>query len=105
MTGRLKNGGVFISNLPSAGTMLAAQLAPLLRRLGFTRTQAVAWVKPSGTDLAAISQMIEDGRLRTMIDKVYLLDEIRAAHRHSESGRARGKIVVTIPPNASATSG
>ena len=36
------------------------------------------------------------GQLRTVIDRHYALDEIAEAIRYSESGRARGKIIIDV---------
>lgn len=44
--------------------------------------------------LAPITQRIEAGVIRAVVDRVYPLEEIADAHRYSESGRARGKIVI-----------
>jgi len=43
-----------------------------------------------------VGALAEAGALVPTIDRRYPLEEIAEAHRHSESGRARGKIVVTL---------
>jgi NADPH:quinone reductase-like Zn-dependent oxidoreductase len=40
--------------------------------------------------------MLERGRLRPVVDKVYSIDEVRAAHERMESNASFGKIVLTI---------
>jgi NADPH:quinone reductase-like Zn-dependent oxidoreductase len=47
-------------------------------------------------DLETLTQLIEAGKLRPLIERTYRLDELPAALRHVEEGRARGKVVVTI---------
>lgn len=42
-----------------------------------------------------VQKCLEDGRLVNRIDSTFPLDEIVEAHRHQESGRPRGKIIVT----------
>jgi NADPH:quinone reductase-like Zn-dependent oxidoreductase len=37
------------------------------------------------------------GKLRTVTDRCYSLEEIAEAHRHAESGRKRGHVVVVMP--------
>jgi NADPH2:quinone reductase len=37
------------------------------------------------------------GKLRPVIDKVFTINDIQAAHRHQESNQSFGKIVLTIP--------
>lgn len=58
------------------------------------------YVEPSGVSLREITTMVERGHLRAMIDQVLPLPEIAKAHRISESGRVRGKIVLVAwnPP-------
>ncbi|MGB1249508.1 MAG: NAD(P)-dependent alcohol dehydrogenase [Candidatus Promineifilaceae bacterium] len=53
-------------------------------------------VAPSSADLDALAPMIERGEIRPIIDKIYPLDQIADAHRHLETKRTRGKVVVQI---------
>jgi NADPH:quinone reductase len=48
---------------------------------------------PAGV-LQGFLDAVAAGRLRVPIDRTYTLDEIRAAHRDMEEGRATGKLVV-----------
>lgn len=47
-----------------------------------------------GRILEAITQRIERGAIRSVIDRVHSLEQIATAHTYIESGRARGKIVI-----------
>ena len=47
-------------------------------------------------DLESLTELIEAGKLRPVIERTYPLDELPAALRHVEEGRARGKVVVTV---------
>jgi NADPH:quinone reductase len=52
---------------------------------------------PEPAKLAAagfVQKCLEEGRLRHRIDRRFPLDEIAAAHRHQETGRPRGKVIV-----------
>jgi NADPH:quinone reductase-like Zn-dependent oxidoreductase len=53
-------------------------------------------VKPRGGDLEKINALIESGKLRPVIEKVFPLEEIAEAHRLSEQGHVRGKLVMKI---------
>ncbi|MFJ9364413.1 NADP-dependent oxidoreductase [Nocardia sp. NPDC101769] len=53
------------------------------------------WFAPSGADLRAVADLVTDGRLRGEIDRVMSLADAAEAHKLSESGRVRGKIVLT----------
>ncbi len=52
--------------------------------------------KPNERDLDFIRGLVEEEKLKPVIEKCYLLDQIVEAHRHVESGRTKGKIVLEI---------
>ncbi len=54
------------------------------------------WVRPNRADMEWLRQRIEAGRIRVVIDRVFPLEQVREAFAYSESGRARGKIALTI---------
>jgi NADPH:quinone reductase-like Zn-dependent oxidoreductase len=47
-------------------------------------------------DLEALNGMMSDGRVRPVIDRQFKFDDIAAAIAYLETGRARGKVVVTL---------
>jgi NADPH:quinone reductase-like Zn-dependent oxidoreductase len=51
---------------------------------------------PSGSDLAELAQLIEQGKLMVTVDKRYPFANISEALAYVESGRAKGKVVVTM---------
>jgi len=60
------------------------------KRLSMTR------VKPRGGELEKISALIEAGKVRPVVEKVFVLEQIAEAHRLSEAGHVRGKLVIRI---------
>jgi NADPH:quinone reductase-like Zn-dependent oxidoreductase len=54
-------------------------------------------VKPNKEDLQFLRQLIEAGKLTPVIDRTYPLSETPEAIRYLENGRARGKVVITVP--------
>jgi NADPH:quinone reductase-like Zn-dependent oxidoreductase len=54
------------------------------------------FMHPSGTDLAQLAELIEQGKLKVIIDKTYPFAKISEALAYAESGRAKGKVVVTM---------
>jgi NADPH:quinone reductase-like Zn-dependent oxidoreductase len=50
----------------------------------------------SGTNLAAITEHIEAGRIRAGVGRVLDLDAAAEAHRLGEAGAVRGKIVLKV---------
>jgi NADPH:quinone reductase-like Zn-dependent oxidoreductase len=50
----------------------------------------------SGTELAELAELIEQGKLKVIIDKIYPFANISEALAYVESGRAKGKVVVMM---------
>jgi NADPH:quinone reductase-like Zn-dependent oxidoreductase len=75
-----------------AGRLLAAKIGARLRG----RSLAMTRVKPRGGDLEKIGTFIEAGKIRPVIEKIFPMEQMAEAHRLSEAGHVRGKIVVKI---------
>jgi len=54
------------------------------------------FMEPSGEQLAQISKLVDDGKIRPIIDKVFSFNEAQAAMDYLELGHSRGKVVVKI---------
>jgi NADPH:quinone reductase-like Zn-dependent oxidoreductase len=52
--------------------------------------------KPNDMDLDFLRGLMEEEKVKPVIEKCYPLDQIVEAHRHVESGRTKGKIVLEI---------
>lgn len=50
----------------------------------------------SGSQLAQIAQLIEAGKIKPIIDKVFSFEESQLAVEYLEQGRSRGKVVIKI---------
>lgn len=53
-------------------------------------------VMPNAEQLAEITKLVEEGKLRTYIETVLPLSEVKKAHELSQSGHTRGKIVFRL---------
>ncbi|KAF0805889.1 alcohol dehydrogenase [Alcanivorax xiamenensis] len=84
-------GGWFISTGGHARSMLGT---PIHRMLG--RNAANIMVAPRRRDLETLSALVDDGKLRPVIDSEFDLADIEQAYQRSRTGRCRGKVVVGV---------
>ena len=54
------------------------------------------FVHPDGRQLAEIGELLQAGRIRPVIDKVFPFDQAKEALAYLEKGRAKGKVVVQM---------
>lgn len=66
------------------------------------RIGLMATAKSDQADLVFISELLESGKVMPVIDRCYPLSETAVAIRYLEAGHARGKVIITIAPEASA---
>ncbi len=99
----LKPGGVYVmvggSTRRIVGCLL---LGPLLSLTG-SRKMGFLWWKPfRKKDIVVLTELIEAGKVRPVIDRRYPLREVPAALRYLEAGHAKGKVVITVAAPAAA---
>jgi NADPH:quinone reductase-like Zn-dependent oxidoreductase len=51
---------------------------------------------PSGSHLAYLAELIEQRKLRVIVDKTYPFANMPGALAYVESGRAKGKVVIVM---------
>lgn len=52
--------------------------------------------KPSTEDLGFVNDLVNAGKVKSIIDRVYSLDQVAEAHRYAETGHIKGKIIVRV---------
>ena len=57
---------------------------------------AFQFVRPDGSQLAEIGELLDSARIRPVIDKVFPFDQAKEALAYLEKGRAKGKVVVQM---------
>jgi NADPH:quinone reductase-like Zn-dependent oxidoreductase len=53
-------------------------------------------VEPDGTQLEPLTGLIEEGKIRTVVDGVWSFKDFEKAFEKVESGRARGKVIIDV---------
>ncbi|WPB73180.1 NADP-dependent oxidoreductase [Archangium violaceum] len=54
------------------------------------------FMNPNGEQLRQLGELVEAGKLRPHVDRVFPFDQTREAIAHAESGQARGKVVIRV---------
>ena len=89
----LARRGRYITTIPSPATFRQA-----LGSMFAARRAHTVLVHADGEELAYIASLMVAGKVRNVIDSVYPLSEVRAAHERSRSWRSRGKLVLQVRP-------
>jgi NADPH:quinone reductase-like Zn-dependent oxidoreductase len=75
-------------------------LSVLVRAVLTTRftdkTVTVAVAPETKEALATLTEMIEAGKIQSIVDRVYPMAEVAAAHRRVETEQRLGAVVITI---------
>ncbi|XP_070549308.1 uncharacterized protein [Ptychodera flava] len=106
----LKKGGVMASIMPTimlytdqSGLLLGAirSLTGLARivlpqRILYGRTFKWAFFNPSGVVLETVAELVEQGKIKPVVEKTFSMADADLAFTHVEEGHSRGKTVVAI---------
>ena len=87
----MKPNGVYIGTTPTPTLLWSI----LKSSLNSKKAKFVA-VKPNTVALSDICRLLEEGKLKTKIDKIFSLSEIIESHRYSELSRTCGKAIIQI---------
>ncbi|MFQ5574749.1 MAG: zinc-binding dehydrogenase, partial [Terriglobia bacterium] len=88
----LKPQGIYLVTAPS----LAAMFQTLWTRLFGGRRVMFGGAKASTRDLVFLRELVEAGKMRSVIDRQYDLDSIVEAHRYVGQGHKKGNVIITL---------
>lgn len=92
----LDPGGRYLSCNPRLSVMLRSFLTNRFTN----KTALFAFAGETKEELRALKAMVEDGRIRSIVDKVYPMERAAEAHRRVETERRLGAVVIAIGARA-----
>ena len=88
----LKRNGRYLSGNPRLSIMLRSLVTTLLT----SKTASFAFARESKEELLALKDMIEDGKIRSIVDRIFPMEQAADAHELVETEQRRGAIVIAI---------
>lgn len=91
----VKKGGQVLLASGGLGTMITGMF-----RSAFGKKKIVSGViKETSADMNYFRQLIEEGKLKAVIDRIYTLKQISDAHAYVDKGHKKGNVIITINHN------
>jgi 2-desacetyl-2-hydroxyethyl bacteriochlorophyllide A dehydrogenase len=88
----LKRNGIYILANPGLLQMVRGPL----NSARSSKKVIIGAASPKTEDLIFLKELIEEGKIKTVIDRCYPLEQIVEAHRYVEKGHKKGNVVIKV---------
>jgi len=97
-----KNGETYDVIFDAVGKIAYSQVKKSLKKTGMYLSVLTSSnsFKLKTVDLVSLKELIEAGKLKSVIDRRYPLEKIVEAHRYVDKGHKKGNVVITVAHNS-----
>jgi NADPH:quinone reductase-like Zn-dependent oxidoreductase len=91
----MRNGAEVANDASSFWNALASTVRNAIRP-GSSPRVAIVVVSSNGPQLQSVLNLVSEGKIKPVVDRVYPVEEVVAAFQYLESGRVTGKVVIDL---------
>ena len=92
----LSSRGVYLSTVPTFSLMLQMIFSKFGSKKAVFVATGLRKPEEKRKDLNLLKQLIEGGKIKAVIDRIYPVEQITDAHSYVEKGHKKGSVIITI---------